>query len=198
MKLELWYPVDSIDISQKFGPENTFPDLLPKYKSFGLLGHNGWDFTVPKSAVVRASHDGIITYAGLDGANGNIMVIRTDAQYDYGEKQSYFKTVYGHLLSFVAQVNTNVKVGDIIALADNTGWSTGDHLHFGLKPIYSGEQDWQWFNLEPFNGYNGAIDPSPYFNGFLAKNKVAVIENLTEQINLYQKVVILIKQLLHI
>jgi hypothetical protein len=49
------------------------------------------------------------------------------------------------------------------ALRINTGQSTGDHLHFGRKPTYKGEQDWEWWNAEQENGYKGSIDPDSYF-----------------------------------
>ena len=50
----------------------------------------------------------------------------------------------------------------MIALADNTGASSGSHLHFSLKPVQQGEQPWQWYNTEQKNGYNGSINPETY------------------------------------
>jgi hypothetical protein len=49
--------------------------------------------------------------------------------------------------------------------ADNAGFSTGDHLHFGLKPEFvQEEQPWTRYNVEQDNGYMGAISPAPYFS----------------------------------
>lgn len=61
-----------------------------------------------------------------------------------------------------------VETGDILAPADNIGASNASHLHFSIKPIYLGEEDWQWFNLEPSNGFHGAVDPAPYSTGVSA------------------------------
>ena len=78
MKLLLQHPVKNVQINQKFG-ENA----LPLYKQIGLKGHNGIDYHAPDGTPVLASHDGTITYAGLDGSNGNLVVIMTDEMYDY-------------------------------------------------------------------------------------------------------------------
>ena len=47
---------------------------------------------------------------------------------------------------------------------------TGPHLHFGLKPEREGEAPAQFSNLEGDNGYRGAIDPAPCWNGFYAED----------------------------
>lgn len=164
MKLILCYPLNlPFTISQKFGGNQDF------YKQYGLIGHNGWDLSVPNGTDVYATHDGEITYAGLDGANGVIVVMKTLQEYDYNEGKSFYKTHYGHLKSgsVIVTVGQKVKKGEKIAESNNTGASSGPHVHFGIKPIMKGEADWQWFNLEQDKGYNGAIDPAPYFDGSL-------------------------------
>lgn len=165
--LRLYYPVKPFSLNQKFG-ENA----NPFYGQLGMKGHNGWDFYALDGTPVRATHAGIVTYAGEDGSNGLLVVIRTEEKYRYGVDGAYFKTVYGHLKrgTFNVKAGDRVDVGHILALADNTGKSTGAHLHFGLKPVQQGEADWQWFNLVQDNGYNGAIDPQPYFTGIFAED----------------------------
>lgn len=192
-KLELWYPVKPVlnpkiqatIFNQKFGVVD------PKYSGLGMKGHNGIDFFAQDGEPVRATHDGVVTYAGLDGANGNLIIIMTENYFEYKEKPVFFKTLYGHLKTGTYKVTagTKVKIGDIVALADNTGFSTGSHLHFGLKPVLQGEQPWQYENLEQNNGYRGAIDPMPYFNRFYAVDTVKVIENLEGQVSLLQRVI---------
>lgn len=163
IKLQLKHPTKVPQINQGFG-DKTDPGMLPKYKAIGLKGHNGLDYNAPEGTPILASHDGTVVYVGLDGSNGNLVVIKTDDMFDYSEGQSYFKTLYGHLQtgSFKVTAGTKVKCGQQIASAGNTGMSFGAHLHFGLKPVKQGEDEWTWFNLEQNNGYNGAIDPTPY------------------------------------
>lgn len=159
MKLKLYSPLKDYFINQKFGENAT-----SIYAQLGMKGHNGLDLRATDGTDVFASHSGTVTYAGLDGSNGYLVVIKTDEQFEYEGGVSFFKTLYGHLKtgSIVVTASQKVSVGQKIAQADNTGASTGSHLHFGLKPVQQGEQDWQWFNLVQDNGYNGAIDPEPY------------------------------------
>ena len=62
-----------------------------------------------------------------------------------------WQTVYWHLLSPNVAVGQAFKEGDVLAYSDNTGMSTGPHLHFGLYPAA----------VDRENGYGGAIDPLP-------------------------------------
>lgn len=161
MKLTLQKPLNEFRVNQYFGQ-----NMVSFYAESGLKGHNGIDFYAPDSTPVYATHDGRVTFAGYDDAGGLGIVIRTNEQFEYEGGEAYFKTIYWHLKKDTLKVTggQSVKAGDLIALADNTGRSTGSHLHFALKPIAKGENDWIWYNLEQNNGYFGAIDPMPFFN----------------------------------
>ena len=171
MKLQLYYPVLPWTTFQGFG--ECHPSVCDIYKNqLGLLGHNGIDARAVHGQVVRAAHDGEVTFAGEDGSAGLGVVIRTTEKLEYGNETAYYKTIYWHLKKGSIKVTPGqrVKVGDVIAEADNTGLSTGDHLHFGLKPVYQGEKPWEWWNSEQNNGYKGAIDPAPFLIGKYAED----------------------------
>ena len=72
----------------------------------------------------------------------------------------------------VSNVGVFVKCGDLIGYADNSGTTSGDHLHFGIKPQMEGEPDGIWYNYAQSNGYMGAVDPTPYWTGETAANYV--------------------------
>jgi len=101
---------------------------------------------------VFAAHDGVVIFAGKDGGGGISVQIATTM---HGEG---YKTIYYHLKKVLVKEHKKVKAGQKIGLADNTGkYTTGDHLHFGLKEIVFGSTT--YLN----NGYKGAIDPAPFF-----------------------------------
>lgn len=171
-KLELFYPCKPYVVNQPFG------NKMPIYDTFGLVGHNGIDLKAPDSWIVRAAHDGEVTFSGEEGSAGIGVVVRTLQPMEYKKSQAFFKTIYWHLKhgSVFVKANQKVKTGDILGLADNTGISTGSHLHFGLKPVYQGEQEWQWSNVEQENGYYGAIDPAPFWTGIHAQDVTAWVK----------------------
>ena len=90
-------------------------------------GHRGIDFGVPMNTPVRAPADGIILTSATGWNNGYGNFMRMDNGV-YEGKHIY--TLYGHLTSFAKKPGDEVKRGDVIAYTDNTGRSTGPHLHF--------------------------------------------------------------------
>lgn len=174
MKLELFWPVSPVYINQSFGES---PDY---YKKYGILGHNGIDFMATHGQIVRAAHDGIVTFAGEDGSGGWGVVIRTEDEREYETgKQALIKSIYWHFIPAIpVKAGQKVSCGDVLGFADNTGDSTGDHLHFGIKPVKRGEQEWQFDNIEQANGYHGAIDPFPFFGKVTAEKYKGILAQL--------------------
>jgi len=94
--------------------------------------HTGMDF--------RASTGDPIFAAG----NGRVVVVENNdrgvmkwQKYQYGkyiiiEHNNNLSTLYSHLSRQVVSEGKEVKQGDIIGYAGNTGYSTAPHLHFGV------------------------------------------------------------------
>src|SRR3989304_8648566 len=173
-QFKIHYPVDLLIKTQDFGVTG----FLDYYKNNGVIlsGHNGIDYAAPYGLPIRASHDGLAYYE-VDAKQGHGVVIRTETDdYEYEGKQVAFKTIYWHMIDgnkdpkYKSPLQgvvggRKVKTGDIIGYPDSTGLSTGNHLHFGLKPVAKGEPTNTWYNLEQNNGMYGAINPNPYFTG---------------------------------
>ena len=147
MEIKLKSPLKYVLITQPWGV-----NYLDFYKKMGMLGHNGIDFSANENTFVSATHDGKITWAGKDGDGGiSVQILSTNI----GEG---FYTLYYHLKEVKVDVGDEVKAGDIIGIPNNTGkYTTGNHLHFGLKKTFNGA------TVNKDNGYGGAIDPTPYF-----------------------------------
>lgn len=93
-------------------------------KRFGRM-HKGVDLHVNIGDTVRAAFDGRVRITNYEARGyGKYVVIR-----HYND----LETVYGHLSRFLVENDQYVKAGDPIALAGNTGRSTGPHLHFETR-----------------------------------------------------------------
>ncbi|RME89091.1 MAG: hypothetical protein D6770_05380 [Anaerolineae bacterium] len=140
MTIHLLYPVSG-PITQAFGAN---PDL---YKKWGFPGHNGIDFGVANGTPVKAAAEGVVNKVSFEnGGYGNYVKL----QHSDGDTTYY--TYYAHLMKATVSPGQHVNAGDVIAYSNNTGASTGPHLHFGLR-------------IEGQNpSYKGYVDPMPYLS----------------------------------
>jgi len=138
--MNLVYPLRHIFVTQKWGVN---PQV---YSQFGLKGHNGTDYRLfdesgkrATTALLYAPHDGKVIEARNDPKGyGLYLKIENDKQ----------GSILGHLESFNVKVGQKVNTGQLIGVCDNTGFSTGSHLHWGYYPI----------PRDKSNGYSGTID----------------------------------------
>lgn len=86
--------------------------------------HSGVDIDAETNTPVKAVADGIVIYADWLGSYGIVVFIKHGGN---------ITTVYAHLKSFVVELDQYVKQGDIIGYINNTGLSTGPHLHFEIR-----------------------------------------------------------------
>lgn len=197
MKFELYYPCKPYGLNQGFGVNGAY------YQANGIniIGHNGLDLRATHGQPVHAAHDGI-AYFETDNTGGEGVVLISNSSFDYKGGQAYFKTIYWHLCDYAKEPKFKspvldfqqknkgkpmpIKRGDLIGYADNTGLSTGDHCHFGLKAIKPGTNNsngddaadvgiGNWVTLDTGNGYLGAINPTPYLNGKYAEDPEPLI-----------------------
>lgn len=141
------------------------------YDHWGMKGHNGTDLMAGEQPVYAAM-DGVVVEQQLVPARGLGLGILSNQKYDFGALGTHFlKLRYWHLKSFTKNAGDIVKVGDVIGISNNTGYSSGNHLHFegnlmdkdaGGHPIL----------LNGDNGYFGAINIEQYFNGQYAQDVV--------------------------
>ena len=90
----------------------------------GAEHHDGIDIGAPGGTPVVAVLPGMVTFAGWNGGYGNQVTI------DHGGGLSTF---YAHLQSINAALGDMVEAGTLIGGVGTTGWSTGNHLHWGAS-----------------------------------------------------------------
>lgn len=150
-------------------------------KLFGYDGHNGTDIVAPKYTPVYAAHSGYI----IEANSGSGFGVRTSL---YFEADGFeWVLVHGHLDNYIPLPKIPwdykyrgkyVAQGDKIGEVDSTGFSTGNHLHWGLYQYKNGVK------LNINNGYSGAIDPwqfvkEHYMEIFqIEAEKTLVVKNL--------------------
>jgi len=87
--------------------------------------HDGIDLPIPNGTRLNALGNGTVTDVGYESGGGKFIKVR----YDNG-----YESFYCHLQSASVARGQRVNAGQEIARSDNTGqWTTGPHLHFGLK-----------------------------------------------------------------
>jgi len=87
----------------------------------GKAHHAGVDISAREGAPVKASADGIASFAGWTKGSGYVVVL---------EHGCGFTTVYAHNKKNQVKVGQRVTRGETIALVGSTGNSTGPHLHY--------------------------------------------------------------------
>lgn len=131
------------------------------YKYFGMAGHNGLDFPAKDWTPIYASLEGIVTELETERERGLGIGIVSEQEYEWSDAFSnaqginQLKVRYWHLAGMNVKLGDKVKTGQLIGWADNTGYSTGSHLHFEVKPVKDGQ------NVLQNNKMFGAIDPLP-------------------------------------
>lgn len=96
--------------------------------------HPGIDIANIEGTELYASADGFMSVPPYHQGYGNrIYILHSD------NKMSY----YSHVLKIIVGHETTVKKGQLIGRMGNTGtYTTGNHLHFGMKDFESNHSNW--------------------------------------------------------
>ncbi|WP_432474318.1 M23 family metallopeptidase [Amphritea sp. HPY] len=127
-------PIQGIRVSDRFGMR-THPIHKKRIK------HNGIDFKANTGTPIYATADGVVEYAGYHKQSGfgNLIIL----QHSLG-----FKTYYAHNSKLKVKSGSFVSKGQLIGLSGNTGISTGPHLHYEVRRLFTP------IDPEPFLAWN--------------------------------------------
>ena len=96
---------------------------------YGDKGHLGTDIQTYHGQEVYCIQKGVVNQIDTNPKSG--LDVRIITQID-GRK---FKHIYEHLLGYQCKVGDVIETGQLVGWADNTGYSSGDHLHLQLEEM---------------------------------------------------------------
>ncbi len=182
-----YWPVSPHTIAQYFGENKGCVDLEtnskviacdgnnppPGYKSVysQMKGHSGLDIPAMSWQQCYAAREGTVIEKETEPARGLGIGILHGPYFG-----RYFKTRYWHLAAIDVDLGEKVNTGAFIGYCDNTGYSSGNHLHFEVK-----ETDQYGNTLNNDNGYFGAIDPMPMMDTVFARD-ISTLRSMIERL----------------
>lgn len=128
----------SVKLGQGFGVNPAV------YAKLGMRGHNGWDYPAPLGTPVVAPESGTAVASNDSTGYGYLITLQGDSGWTH--KLAHFQR-FGR--------TGRVNEGDVVGYVDSTGFSTGNHLHWGTRPPRYNQN----------NGYYGYVDPQIFLNG---------------------------------
>ena len=113
-------PLEFSRITSGFSSARFHP-VLQKWRA-----HKGTDYGAPVGTRAKATGNGVVEFAGIQGGYGKVVILR---------HQSRYTTVYGHLSGFAPGLRKGRRVsqGDVIGFVGATGLASGPHLHYEFR-----------------------------------------------------------------
>lgn len=172
-------PLQKWSINQGFGANRVCTDIATSskyincdgnnppegYRSvYGAKGHEGLDLYAPSWTPFYFCYDGRVIEKVQDERRGwGVGVL-------HYENKQFYKSRYWHLCAIDVDLNEEVKMGDFGGYCDNTGVSSGSHLHFEI-----GTCDMFGNNYQP-------IDPETVLYPTFAVDAKTTIAKIRERI----------------
>jgi len=113
------------------------------YKRLNLPGHNGIDWSMPVGVAILAIDAGEVVLVD-DSPDGFGLHVKLE--------HSWGQSLYAHLSRIDVSQHEKVKSGQRLALSGNTGFSSGAHLHFGVRVN----------PYDPGDGWHGYTNPQRF------------------------------------
>ncbi len=88
--------------------------------------HKGTDFAAAMGTPIKATANGVVSFAGRQNGYGNLVVLK---------HSNSVSTAYGHMSRFAKDVRNGKRVaqGEVIGYVGQTGYATGPHCHYEYR-----------------------------------------------------------------
>lgn len=197
MKPVFYWPIKPYVINQAWGVYNTI------YQQFGFTRHNGLDLQLAPTGEIYAPFDFTVARRAFQPNGGGIFVGIMSEPIAFPaftcltpDKKviSFSSGTYRVLADFLHCKEIRViegqkgKAGDLLAIGDNTGFSTGPHCHWQMRRV---SWDGKVITTVDVNDANNSFDPTQFYNKIYAADipklislNEALVEKLQEMIAL--------------
>lgn len=174
MKLQIHYPHRPYLISQKWGNPN--PAYASQFNDTNFKLHNGIDSNIGK----KNSLGDIVTeypvWCPVEGfrvssvryepnGGGNELWLKSLNKLEINGRECYASIGLCHAKKIFVKAGDTPKLGELLMIADSTGFSTGLHTHMGLYRLDDSGRKMD------VNEATGSSDPAPFFTGAFAVDK---------------------------
>lgn len=171
MQFSLYYPAQPYTLNQAWGV------YAPQvYSQFGFTRHNGNDIALGADKELRAPFDYTVVRTGNQPEGGGIFFGIMSDVYDWPDGKYRVLLDMLHCEKLLCTEGQVGKAGDLLAIADNTGFSTGPHTHLQARRVLSWNgkagTDLAWTQAD-HNDANGSFDLVPHWNGRYAPTSPA-------------------------
>jgi murein DD-endopeptidase MepM/ murein hydrolase activator NlpD len=131
------------------------------YAQFGMKGHNGADIAGIKGTPIVAPCKLWTGWINADDRGYGLHIFAETETIKLNGVSYKLELCFGHFDEITAKAAHWYEQGDLLGYMDSTGFSTGSHLHFGIRP-YESQDGNNWKQMFMNNGYKGYIDPEPF------------------------------------
>jgi murein DD-endopeptidase MepM/ murein hydrolase activator NlpD len=128
---------------QHWGVTYPRPLLGCRFRDPRYPTHVGVDLPVDSGTPVYATIGGKVVWAGTNGAWGLLVVV----------ENAEYQIWLAHNESLAVSVGQLVVAGQVVAWSDNSGRSTGPHVHYGIKRF-----------SDPADSAGAWLDPESFFS----------------------------------
>lgn len=185
MSLQIHYPFKPFQITQAWGALN--PAYSEQFNNPDFKRHNGVDaragyytWVYKDGKLQKEIATEYLVFCPVDGfkvtevayykqGGGNQIGLTSKEKIQIGDKLCYVSILLCHAKKILAKVGDEPRVGELIMVADNTGFSTGLHTHMGMYRLNDKYQ-----KLDS-NEATGSYDPSLCFTGKYAVDEASLI-----------------------
>lgn len=190
--LKIYFPFKPYNVTQKWGNPNGA--YAAQFNDPNFKRHNGIDANVGKFDWQGKVVSEYPVYCPVDGftvkkvdfapqGGGNELWLISNTPIQMGDKLCYAYMPLCHAKTILVKAGDQPALGQLLMIADNTGFSTGIHTHMGL---YRVEYTNATIHLLDQNDAEGSYDPSAFFTGLFAIDQASLGTLLKNNLRYYQ------------